>query len=156
MEGFGQWVITVSVCAVIVSITEILLADSPLLKHARFVMGAFMLCAVLIPLGGVAAGIPEVFDHGSLQPDADTPEKLGTLREEYIKGRLESLVTETLVSGGVRPQRVRVGMDIDDTGCINMITAQVDLPAKQADRSSEVSRLIKEDLGIECRTRVVG
>ena len=52
MESVMQWAGGICISCGIVCIIEMLISDTVLEKTVRYVLGAFMLCAVIVPVGG--------------------------------------------------------------------------------------------------------
>lgn len=152
MEEAGKWAFGVCACAIAACIVEMLSSDTRLEKNVRFILGTVMLCAVILPLGNVIRGAAESVSVPDHPENAALPEKLSQSREEYLKKAIKALISDTLSGKGIRPVDVCVSMDIDDTGCIKMITAELMISRRQADRASQAAAYIKEELGIACKT----
>lgn len=153
MDGFASWAAVVCICAVIAAIVEMLVSDTALEKNVRLALGAFMLCAVIIPLGGAAEDIKGVFDIGSEEYSQNGfPEAADQSRLDYVKRQIMMLINERLEENGIRPVKTEVFTDIDDDNSITMITAEITLGHNDARRASLAGRLIKKELGISCKT----
>lgn len=148
MNGLSGWALTVSICAVIACIVEMLTSDTKLEKIVRFVLGAFMLCAVLIPLGQTVSEISDInldntFTYNTRQDFTEQKVKL-------LKNEICSLVNTTLSAENIYPQKSEVSMDIDDDMCISMVSVTVVLDRKDADKAVKTADTIKSKLGLEC------
>ena len=156
MEGISQWAVSVSICAAVVCIVEMLLSDTALEKTVRFVLGAFLLGAVLLPLGGVIQeGIQDIgWTEYTQQPDVT--QTLNQQRKSYLEQALAGMIVKGLrEQKGISPAKVEVHTDIDEQNCISIITAEVMLTAAEAEQGAAVSRYVKQEWGIECRTVIV-
>lgn len=153
MDGINNWAVTVCTCAVIVTIVEMLISDTALEKTIRITLGAFMLCAVIIPLGGVAAELKDSFQYEDEHIyESVIPENISDSRLSYVNGQIEELIRTKLADNDVAPVKIQVSTDIDEDNSISMITAEITLSHNDAGRASAVSRLIKNELGISCKT----
>ena len=152
LEGVSHWALGVCICSVTACIVEILVSDTRLEKNVRLVLGAFMLCAVIFPLGSLFSDmtLPDV--SGDICSDTSLSDNLSGQREEYINSALEELVIKKLSEKGITPKGIEVKTDIDDEMSISIITAEITLDKKDSKRAAEVSRFIKNETGIECRT----
>lgn len=155
MDGINTWALGVSCCAVMTGIADLLMSDTGMEKIVRFVLGGVLLCAVLLPLKDL---VPELMSQTPVL-DIRAAEEPGfnmdELEKDYLISELKELVLDTLKKSGITPEEVRVNMDIAEDRRINIITAEVVLNREDAKRSWEVSSLLKDSLGIECRT-VIG
>lgn len=152
MDSMMSWAVSVSVCAVVVCMVEMLISDTALEKTVRFVLGAFMLCAVILPLGGVVSELTAEIDSDALVCRNTLPETISLRREELLKGEIEELIRRTLSDSGIEPKEIDVQMDIDGGGCISMITAEIRLDRRDAQQSVRVSQILRSELAIECKT----
>lgn len=155
MEGIDQWAITVTVCAVVVCIAELLISDTALEKTLRLVMGAFMLCAVLIPLGETVSSFSPEGLYPE-QPSSFLPEDMASLKEGYMEDKVAGLIEDTLASRDVTPMKITVLMDKDENNSITGLSAEVSLSKADAKKAPDITKILKDELGIECRTIIAG
>ena len=141
------------ICAVTVTIAEMLVSDTALEKNIRLFLGAFMLCAVIVPLGGV---VSDLRDGTGIVTETAVPDEPGDEIEQnrlgYIRRQIAELINERLAQNGISPLKTEVLTDIDEDGSINIITAELTLDRRDARRAAFAGRLIKNELGIACRT----
>ena len=150
------WASGVSACALLAAVTELLISDSRLEGVVRLVLGLMMLCAVVLPLGGVAAALSEESLASGEISGQDIPLVLSDQRKEYVKNAVRKLIEERLSGRGIVPREIDVVMDMDDSGCISMIRAEIMLSEKDAARAGEIGTDIKKELGISCKTIITG
>ncbi len=152
MDSISLWALGVCCCAVMTGIAELLISDTGMEKIVRFVLGGVMLCAVLLPLKDL---VPELIPQKPAF-DISAGEAAGLemeeLEKDFLAGELKELVVDTLKKSGITPKGVKINMDIDDDRRINIITAEVMLSRTDAKSSGDVSRLLRDSLGMECRT----
>lgn len=150
MEGVNNWAMTVIVCAVMVSIAGLLPWSKGMEKTVRTVLGAFMLCAVIIPFGSgfldEAESLPEISVDSFEQKN-----NMDEIAARVIKNRVGRLITARLAEKGIAPDSVRISLSANESGSINKITAAVYLDSADSGKSSVVRELIENELGIECR-----
>ena len=155
MDGISTWALGVSCCAVMTGIAQLLMSDTGMEKIVRFVLGGVLLCAVLLPLKDL---VPELVSQVPVL-DIRSGEELGLgmdeLEKDFLISELKELVIDTLKKNGISPKEVDVKMDIGEDRRINIITAEVMLNREDAKSSGDVSSLLKDSLGMECRT-VIG
>lgn len=148
MNNLSSWAISISICIIICAIVEMLVSDSKLEKTVRFVLGAFMLCAVIFPIGNIFSGISDInFDE---QLTTDVEEKFNTQQTEMLKAEIVSLVNSTLAKKDIYSQKTEVNMDIDESSNISIITVTVLLEKKYIESKNNITDIIKSELGLDC------
>lgn len=152
MNGLSAWALSVSICAVIACVVEMMTVDTKLEKTVRFVLGAFMLCAILIPVGSMVSEFSGVnFDSKMSYDISDSfnEQKISMLKDEVV-----TLAMSTLSKEQIYPQKVEVNMDISKDNCISMVSVTVMLDKKDREKAVKVTDIIKSQLGLECNTVV--
>lgn len=148
MNGLSAWALSVSICAVIACIVEMMTADTKLEKTVRFVLGAFMLCAIIIPVGNMASEFSGVnFDS---KMTYDISESFNEQKISMLKNEISTLVMTTLSKDNIYPQKVETNMDISNDNCISMVSVTVVLDKKDREKAVKVTDTIKSGLGLEC------
>lgn len=153
MEGINQWTLSVAACAVVVCIAEVLVTDTALEKQLRLLLGMILLCTVLLPLGDIIRQTSCAWPEGNITA-GEVSGWFDGQQEKEICASLKALVENTLEQKDIHPASCHVTMDISEDGRIELIRAEVVLQKSDARRSSDVSRLLKEELGMECRTLI--
>ncbi len=149
-----QWAVSICICSVVVCIVEMLLSDTALEKTVRLVLGAFMLCAVMVPLGSMAVEMGEWEETGELS--TDIPESVAEQRREFLEQELAKLADKTLEEEQITAEAIRIRMDIDKDNCITMITAEVTVAPSQVRYMGKIRELLREKLGMECQVKREG
>lgn len=150
MDSVIQWATSVCICSGIVCIIEMLLSDTALEKNVRFVLGALMLCAVIVPLGNVIGDFSRDFGNVG-ESSTNIPETIARQRVDYLKQEIQALSKQYLEQENIYPIGIDVNMDIDDTNCISIITAEVTLNRSDREQSVNVQRIFADRLGMECK-----
>lgn len=150
MSGLSGWAAAISICAVICTIVELMVSDSKLEKTVRFVLGAFMLCAILMPIGDMVAEISDI-DFSQTMTES-TDEKFNEQKKKLMENQISSLVSNTLAEKNIYPQKTEVSMDIDESSGISMVSVTVILKKEDAEKANTVTDTIKTQLGLECNT----
>lgn len=155
MEGVIQWAVTVSVCAAASCIVEMLLSDTAFEKMVRLVLGIFMLSAIVLPAGKAFSELTRQLPSAERFEVSDIPEVLGKQQETYLTEQLAGLIDSKLRENGITSAKTEVQTDIGSDGSILMITAEVSLHRKDAQKSNVVNSIVQEELQIGCRTIIV-
>ena len=152
MDAVYSWAMTVTVCAVISSIAEMLTNGSRITGTVRLVLGLFMLSAVMMPFMQFAVDfrLPEI-SADSITESAG--EQALEKQKQMICEKLRELTEKTLARYDIYPDSVDIELDIDDKDSIRSITAVVVMPAGSGAAVDEAAIIVKKDLGIECTVR---
>lgn len=151
MESVIQWATGVCLCSGVVCITEMLISDTAIEKTVSFVLGAMMLCAVIVPLGGVVLDFSSDMEITANLPET-IPESVEKQREQFLRESVEELIRKNLEEEKIFPDEIHVDMDIDEEKRITMITAEVTLARQKGDFAGKVRQILREELGIEAKT----
>jgi len=154
MDGFVKWAAGICVSSAVVCIVEMFITDMALEKTVRYVLGALMLCTVIMPLGSVIGDFSlELGNFGEFS--GDIPQEISEQRIEYLESEIKGLIEKKLGEENIFPADTEVKMDIDENNCISMIRADVVLGKERIYSKKRVKEIL-EELGIDCRVSIVG
>ncbi len=154
MNELVKWATGICMSSAVVCIIEMFITDMALEKTVRYVLGALMLCSVIMPLGSVIGEFQT--DFGKVgEYSGELPKEISEQRIEYLESEIEELMKNKLEEENIFPVNTDVNMDIDESKCISMIRAEIVLEKKDIYRAKRVKE-ISEELGIECRVSIVG
>ncbi len=154
MDEFMKWATGICVSSAVVCIVEMFISDMVLEKTVRYVLGVFMLCSVIVPLGNVIGDFSA--DIGNVgEFSGDIPEEISQQRIEYLQSEIKRLIENKLAEENIFPVETSVCMDIDESNRISMIRADIILERKDIYRVKRVKEVTGE-LGIESNVRVIG
>lgn len=154
MDGFIKWATGICISSAVVCIVEMFITDMALEKTVRYVLGAFMLCSVIVPLGSVIGDFRADFGNVG-EFSGEIPQEIAEQRTEYLESEIIKLVENKLREENIFPVDTDVNMDIDESNCISIIMADVILEKKDI-YSAKRAKEILEELGIECSVRLCG
>ena len=152
MDTVYSWAITVTVCAVIACIMEMISGGTKLMGTVRLVTGLFMICSAILP----AAELFRDLSFTDLSPeDVIPPAVLDTENAEkkLICEKLRELTEKTLAAHDIYPLSSDIQLDIDETGKINAVHADILMDNSNAPAADEAALIIRRELGIECTVR---
>ena len=154
MDELMKWATGICISSAVVCIVELFITDMALEKTVRYVLGALMLCSVIIPLGNVIGDFQADFGN-VVEYSGELPQEISEQRIEYLESEIKKLIENKLGEENIFPVNTEVNMDIDESNCISMIRAEIVLEKKDIYSAKRVKE-IAEELGIECRVSVVG
>ena len=74
-------------------------------------------------------------------------------QKQMICEKLRELTEKTLAEHDIYPISADIELDIDDTGCIESISADILLPAGSGAAADEAAMIVRNTLGIACSVR---
>lgn len=146
------WAVSIACCSVVCCMVELLTVNVRLERTVRFVLGAFVLCVLILPLKGVVSELSQI-----TVSVPDTPpfaEDISAQREELLRQEISVLVSKTLKENDIVPVNVSIDMDIDDDSCISIITAEVTLKHSDSYKANRVKNILDSNLSIKAKTLV--
>jgi len=154
MDELMKWATGICISSAVVCIVELFITDMALEKTVRYVLGALMLCSVIVPLGSIIGDFQADFGN-VVEYSGELPQEISEQRIEYFESEIKKLIENKLGEENIFPVNTEVNMDIDESNCISMIRAEIVLEKKDIYSAKRVKE-IAEELGIECRVSVVG
>lgn len=154
MDELMKWATGICISSAVVCIVELFITDMALEKTVRYVLGALMLCSVIVPLGSIIGDFRADFGN-VVEYSGELPQEISEQRIEYLESEIKKLIENKLGEENIFPVNTEVNMDIDESNCISMIRAEIVLEKKDIYSAKRVKE-IAEELGIECRVSVVG
>ena len=154
MDELMKWATGICISSAVVCIVELFITDMALEKTVRYVLGALMLCSVIVPLGSIIGDFQADFGN-VVEYSGELPQEISEQRIEYLESEIKKLIENKLGEENIFPVNTEVNMDIDESNCISMIRAEIVLEKKDIYSAKRVKE-IAEELGIECRVSVVG
>ncbi len=149
MESMTGWACALIVCALMASLTDWLTQDTSLSRTVRFVLGGFLLCALVFPMGSAVREAGAALSSFSEVPREPELPDMTKLEKEVLKEKLSEGVREALSQEGIYPESVEVELTVTDTGDITRLKAAVVLPEDAALSCLRAETLLRDHLGME-------
>lgn len=150
MNGIREWATVLCITAVIAVMFELLSPSGKMEKMMRFVLGAFLLCALLVPLTGTATQISVDFTTGEVtQPEISAfQNKVDEQTEQAITGNLQSIALQALAEEQITPQKMDVRMDRMEDDSISITEIVLYLASEHQYSASTAKQILENTLGI--------
>lgn len=151
MNGVREWSTIIVLAALAAAILQYLIPDGAMEKVTRLVIGAFIICSVLIPLNGLtnktdvaafAAGTEPV---GNLRYQNTINEQTAKAAENAVR----TVVISELAKKGITCKNVEINMDTNEDGSISITKVFVSLDQKDAAKEQEIRMLLQQELGLQ-------
>lgn len=145
MNAVKEWTSVICMAALIASLLHGLVPNGSMERMIRFVIGAFIICAMLQPLG---KAIPEIRVKWNTEEENPVNSRLETTVQEQTKSAaqesIKNLVVAELSGIHIKCKNVRVMMDTDADGRISINRVIVELEkGYEADRQRASDHLTK-------------
>lgn len=152
MNIVREWSAVLCMAALAAALIQYLLPCGAMEKVVRLVVGAFVICSVLLPLQKT---LPRL--SLELQGNSDQAVETGSELSNTVDAQLQSaaqsgissLVIKELMEMNVKYENVAVMMDTNESGSISISKVVVSLDPSAAARSTEVQTWLEEKLGLK-------
>ncbi len=147
MQNVYSWAAVVCICSVIACLTEIVGSDTKFDKTIQFVLGCFVLCAVIKPVGDLAAEINfgDIREYSCYEEQDD----MERMRQELIDARVTQLAQTKLSENNIVVSSVQASVSYDEEGQAKSINCTVTVSEQQKIAVPEINRIISENFGTE-------
>ena len=151
MHSVIQWATVVCLAAVVGAMVELVTPSGRMEKMVRFVLGAFMICAIITPLTGTAFKITFDFSDSSPQNQErieSFEEQLDRQTLQVAANNIKALAQEALAEEGITPQKIEVFMDTSDKNSISITNLAVSLDQSQEASRVKARQILESKLGL--------
>lgn len=144
MSALKSWTMVICSVSVICTIIEVLVPNGKMEKVFRLVVGAFMLCAILVPFNTTLHNIK--FDNKKNESFISDKSKFKNTVENQtkksIQKNMKTIIENFLGSKSVKAEKINIIMDTKQDNCISIKKIEVFL--SRGDESKK--DIIKKDL----------
>lgn len=155
MSGIREWATVICLAALSAAMLQSLVPSGSMERMAKFVIGAFIICALILPISKAAPQINAVLKMEG-RPAKENLTLNSTVNKQFEEAARQSitgLVQSELTRMGIFCKNVQVIMDTDDNGSISINKVIVTLDGEEASGHAGVSSALEKTLGI--KTEVV-
>lgn len=155
MTSIKAWTLVICLVSIICTIFEALTPSGKMQKIFKFILGAFMLCSILIPFKNMLNNIKIntknnqniTKDNGKLKNTVDDQAKL------MIQKNIKSVIKNFLSKKSIKPEKINIFMDTDKDNRISIKKIEVFLSRGDENKKDT----IKQDLEkiLELKVEVV-
>lgn len=141
-----------SICfsAIACSILELLLPSGKLEKTVNFVFGAFMVCALIIPIFNVVSKINLNFkQYGELKIENKFKRKVDKQVKDAVNKKTETLIRESLKEKGIEIIKVEVFTDTNEDNSISINKVRIYIKKGDEIISKQIRKQVEKKLGIK-------
>lgn len=149
MAGITSWAAAVCAVAVICSLFEMLAPTGSTSKMLNFVLGLFLVVAVLVPFAKLMNS--DFLKNGDInfeQQEFELPHQTDNLTIAVGKSAIEKIVSQSLNEKEIPYKKIDVTMDSSNNSSIDMIVVDVYVESKYRNQLYEIQNTVKEKTGI--------
>lgn len=151
MNGIREWSTVVCLAALAAAMLQSMIPNGSMERMAKFVIGAFVICAMIVP---ISRALPQI--RFSLNQSSARIQNSGRLSSEVEKQYREAarqsitgLVNSELGRMGIKCKNVQVFMDTDENGSISISKVIVTIAKESAAGRAGISSALQKTLGIQ-------
>ena len=148
MSALSGVSVTACSCCIACCVLSLLFPDGTMKKTLNLVMGAFLICSMLIPIiGGVQA---LSFEYETEDNSYQSNEDYSIMyEEEVLTQTAENLVivaNNLLNSENIVPENIEVGIKKSDNNSIYISTINIYINKSDTDKTDSIKRIIERNM----------
>jgi hypothetical protein len=150
MNGIREWTTVICLAALVAAMLQSLVPNGSMERMAKFVIGAFVICALISPLSRIIPkiglslrGTDTVSESTRLQSTVE--QQVRTATQESIT----NLVAAELSGIQMKCKNVTVDMDTNDDGSISITKVIVVLDKENAADCQRAAAYLEKELGLK-------
>lgn len=152
MNAVREWTAAICLAALVAALVQGLVPSGAMERMAKFVIGAFVLCILILPLSKVVPQWKQSFAASARQPAASNNSRLettvGRQYEDAARQSITNLVAAELKPMNINCKNVQVNMDTNSNGSISITKVVVNLDRKNSADCQRAKTLLEKDLGL--------
>jgi len=118
-------------------------------KIFRYILGVFILCAIVLPIGDTTLDALTLDNIGGNLEDAQNiASDINSITTESLYDSITELIDTQVSSFGISPVKTEIIMDIDKTTSISITKAIIYIKRSDAEYKQKIIAAIKSNLGI--------
>lgn len=149
MSAITSWATAVCIVAVICSLYDMLIPDGNTSKMLDFVLGMFLIVAILIPFVNIVKSEPLNFKNIEFNSKDFT---MSTENEDLIidvgKSTVEKIISDSLKEKNISYKKIVIDMDSSNGNSIDIIRAKIYVENSYRNQIIDIQNIVKEKTGI--------
>lgn len=151
MNVLSQAGVTVCACCIACSVLSVIFPSGAMKKTLNLVMGAFLICSILIPVIGGVKSLS--FEYKNDNKSFITNEDYERIYEEEVLNKTaENLVVATkdlLNSENITPENIEIGIKKSDNNSIYISTINIYINETDREKTDSIKRIIERNMSKE-------
>ncbi len=150
MSGVREWSTAICMAALVAAMLQSLVPNGSMERMVKFVIGAFIICAIIVPLTKIVPQISVTLQESATSQD--NSQFKGTVEKQLSTAAQDSitnLVVAELNNMNIKCKNVNVIMDTNEDGSISINKVVVILAKGYGEDSQKASAHLEKTLGIK-------
>lgn len=152
MDSVTAWAAGICLCTIVCAVLDMITPNGGTEKTVRFVLGLFMVCAVVVPLADFSFDWNEITAEEQYEANTDLKEDIQNQGIQIVERELEQMIADTAEPFGAVPEKTEINTDIDNENRISIVSVTVILNGKDAEKAIQIKNAVESELGIVCDT----
>lgn len=149
MNAITSWAASVCIVAVICAIYDMLVPEGNTSKMLNFVLGMFLIVAILIPFVNIVKSEPLNFKNIEFNSEEFTlSEENNNLTLAVGKSTVEKIISDSLKEKDIIYKKIVVDMDSSNGNSIDIIRAKIYVESDYRNQIIDIQRIVQEKTGI--------
>ncbi|MDR3178459.1 MAG: stage III sporulation protein AF [Oscillospiraceae bacterium] len=152
MGQIHKWTFVLCLAVLICSIFEMTSPNGKMQNVLRFVLGIFLLCAIIVPISDVNfknTYFKKINLQKTNQQETELKQEVENQTLNLAKKRLKDLAANTLLQENIEAEEIEIFMDIKEEGSISIKKIRVILEKRSEEKINKAKGVLKKELGIE-------
>jgi hypothetical protein len=151
MSGVKEWATVICLAALSAAMLQSLVPNGSMERMAKFVIGAFIICALIAPISKAApqvrAGLKT--ENRPVKENQNLNSTVNRQFKDAAKQSITGLIHSECKRMGINCKNVQVIMDTDENGSISINKVIVTIDGRTASGRAGVSSALEKTLGIQ-------
>lgn len=149
MNAITSWATAVCIVAIICAIYDMLVPEGSTSKMLNFVLGMFLIVAILIPFVNIVKSEPLNFKDIKFNSEEFTlSEENNNLTLAVGKSTVEKIISDSLKEKDIICKKIVVDMDSSNGNSIDIIRAKIYIESDYRNQLIDIQKVVKEKTGI--------
>lgn len=151
MNEVREWTAVICLAAIVAAVVQGMVPNGSMERMAKFVIGAFILCALIVPIAKLTPRLGTELSQNSraAQPDTRLSSAVNRQYESAAQESVSNLVAAELGRIGMKCKNVQVMMDTNQSGSISITKVIVTLDSKNAADRQKAADALNKALGLK-------
>jgi stage III sporulation protein AF len=150
MNGVREWSTIICMAALIAALLQSLVPNGSMERMIKFVIGAFIICAMIVPLTKIVPQISiDLQENTRTEDNTQLKNTVERQLSDAAQDSITNLVTAELNNMGIKCKNVRVMMDTKEDGSISINKVVVTLAKEDGADIKKASAHLEKTLGIK-------
>lgn len=160
MDSISAWAAVICIAVAICTIVSLISPSGNLGKMMGFVLGLFMLCALIVPVNksfqNISFDLSQIdFSDFSDQNSSLLSDKISKQTEELGKESVKQLTEKILKKNKISYKKIEVITDIEEDNSISIVLVKVYIDRSLKNEKIKIKKILSEQLSLNIDVQTV-